>query len=150
MRRRHDALHPLTHHHHHALVAALKLKRAGTAESQLSMDEIKNELHHFWEPGGQEHFREEEEILLPVYAEHASLDCPEIPEMLIEHVKIRALVNQVLKSNEKTAERMHELGHLLEAHVRKEERVIFPMIEDALPEAVLQEMAPYLHMNYEK
>lgn len=40
---------------------------------------------------------------------------------------------------------MHELGDLLEKHVRKEERIIFPIIEKALPEDVLEEMAPYIH-----
>lgn len=145
--KRHEALYPLSHHHHHALVAALNLKRAGTEKNQLSLDEIKKDLQHFWEHGGQEHFREEEEILLPVYAQHSSVDLPEISEMLMEHVKIRALVKTVLESTEGHIVRMHELGKMLESHVRKEERVIFPMIENALPEEVLQKMAPYLHMK---
>lgn len=150
MRRRHDALHPLTHHHHHALVAALKLKRAGTEKSELSVEEIKNELDSFWNPGGQEHFREEEEILLPVYAQYASLDQPEIHETLLEHVKIRSLVDWILKTKEDPADAMQELGEMLDAHVRKEERIIFPMIEDVLPEEELQNLKPYLHLNYEK
>lgn len=147
MRRRHEVLHPLSHHHHHALVMALKLKRAGTTKSSLSPDEIRAELKAFWEPGGLEHFREEEEILLPAYAQYASLELPEITEMLLEHVKIRSLVNRVLKENEKNVLVMNELGHLLEAHVRKEERVIFPMIEDALPEKEIQKLQPYFHSN---
>lgn len=147
MRRRHDALHPLTHHHHHALVAALKLKRAGTKDSDLTIEEVKNELRSFWESGGQEHFREEEEILLPVYARYASLDRPEIPEMLLEHVQIRAMVQEILEKGTDLVGQMNQLGKLLEAHVRKEERVIFPTIEDALPEEQLQKLKPYLHTN---
>lgn len=149
MRRRHEALHPLTHHHHHALVAALKLKRAGTGKSTLSIEEIKAELKAFWEPGGQEHFREEEEVLLPAYARHASLDLPEITEMLLEHVRIRSLVKDILEEEGKPVPLMNELGHLLEEHVRKEERVIFPMIEDTLPEIEIQKLRPYLHSNHD-
>lgn len=147
MRRRHDALHPLTHHHHHALVAALKLKRAGTDKSQLSPEEVKEALQSFWEPGGQEHFREEEEILLPMYARYSRLGHPEITEMLLEHVKIRSLVGEILENGGPLAERMNELGHLLEQHVRREERVIFPMIEEALPEEALQAISPYFQEN---
>ena len=42
---------------------------------------------------------------------------------------------------------MNELGELLETHIRKEERIIFPMIEEALPEEKLQELGFYLHIN---
>ncbi|MEI3614953.1 hypothetical protein [Pseudogracilibacillus sp. SO30301A] len=41
---------------------------------------------------------------------------------------------------------MQELSFILKAHVRKEARIIFPMIKKALPEEVLQEMVPYLQI----
>lgn len=126
------------------LHTALKLKRAGTKESRISMEEILQDAKNFWEPGGQEHFREEEEILLPTYAEYAKIDQPEIVEMLLEHVSIRSGMNRLLK-NELNIEEMHELGNLLEKHIRKEERIIFPMIEKALPEEKLKEIETYLH-----
>lgn len=147
MRRRHEALHPLTHHHHHALVAAMKLKKAGTQKGELTLGELKRELRDFWDPGGQEHFREEEEIVLPVYSRYAELNIPEIIEMLLEHVQIRGMVQEVLDIPDVSFERMNELGQLLEVHVRKEERVVFPMIEDAIPEDELQKLKPYLHSD---
>jgi iron-sulfur cluster repair protein YtfE (RIC family) len=148
--KRHKALHPLSHHHHHALVAALRLKRVGTDQSEWTAEEMVAELKRFWENGGNEHFREEEEILLPAYAQFADIHQPEIVENLLEHVKIRALVDRVLRSQPPSIEYMHELGHMLEAHVRKEERVIFPKIEQALPEERLYDLAPYFHMNASK
>jgi hemerythrin-like domain-containing protein len=150
VRKRHEALQPLTHHHHHALVVALKLKRAGTEESKLSSEEIRQALRTFWEQGGQEHFREEEEILLPAYARHETLHAPEIAEALLEHVRVRSLAGEILEARDDSIEKMHELGDLLDAHVHKEERVIFPMIEDALPEEQLQALAPYFHMNHDQ
>lgn len=116
----------------------------------MSIAEIRDALRTFWEPGGQEHFREEEEILLPVYARYAPLDAPEIAEALLEHVRIRSLVGVILEARDGSIENMHELGNLLDAHVRKEERVIFPMIEDALPEEQLQALAPHFHMNHDQ
>lgn len=143
--KRHESLKPLSRHHMIALHLALKLSRAGTDESKLTNEEVKQELAEFWHPNGQEHFREEEEILLTAFAQHASIDRPEITDMLLEHVKIRALIDTILTSETIDVSVMHKLGNILEVHVRKEERVIFPMIEKALPEEVLTRLAPYLH-----
>lgn len=143
--KRHVSLQPLSRHHMVALHLALKLRRAGTAESRLTLKEIHEEVIDFWQSDGQRHFREEEEIVLPTYAKYASINTPEIIELLLEHVKIRSLFEQIVDATKINTETMHELGILLDHHVRKEERVIFPMIEKALPEKVLAKIAPYLH-----
>lgn len=144
--KRHEALYPLSHHHHHALFLALKLRRAGTDKSKLTTMEIKNELIQFWDNGGQEHFREEEEVLLPSYAlHHGSINQPEIIEMLLEHVNIRALIQKIKQMDSDLEPVLQQLGNMLEAHIRKEERILFPMIEKALPEEALEALAPYLH-----
>lgn len=141
--KRHESLYPLSHHHHHALFLALKLKRSGTEKAMLANNLLKNELIWFWENSGQQHFRDEEEILLPHYAIYGSLDREEIREMLLEHVQIRSLIFQIEKSDPNSA-LFQELGELLEEHVRKEERVIFPFIEEALPDGMLEDLAPLL------
>lgn len=141
---RHESLKPLSRHHMIALLLALNLRRVGTDKSKLTSKEMQVKLKEFWLPQGQEHFREEEEILVTAFAQHANVDIPEVQEMLMEHVKIRALIDTILKMDEIDISVMHELGELLDLHIRKEERVLFPMIEKALPEEVLQEMAPYL------
>lgn len=143
--KRHETLIPLSRHHMVGLHVALKLSRAGTEESRLTLDEILRDARAFWQPGGQEHFREEEEILLPAYAEYADIHKQEIIEMLLEHVTIRAGMNKLLGKEGMPLQDMQKLGKLLESHIRKEERLIFPMIEKALPEVKLRELAPYLH-----
>ncbi|MFC3039695.1 hemerythrin domain-containing protein [Virgibacillus xinjiangensis] len=145
--KRHESLYPLSHHHHHALFMALQLRRIGTEKSKLTADEMKNNLEYFWERDGNQHFRDEEEILLPVYAQHDSVERQEISEMLMEHVIIRSHIQQILASEEDPTSLMNHLGQLLETHIRKEERVIFPMIEKALPEEELKRMEPYLHVS---
>ncbi len=122
----------------------LKLSRSGIEESKLTLDEIITDTKKFWQPGGQEHFREEEEIVLPVYAKYTEINKPEIVEMLLEHVRIRSGIKQLLDDELELTE-MRELGKLLQSHIRKEEQVIFPMIEAALPEDELEKLAPYLH-----
>ena len=148
--KRHEALHPLSHHHTQALFIALKLRQAGTEKSRFTIEEVKQDVQDFWKPEGNEHFREEEEILLTAFAQYASIERPEIEEMLLEHVKIRAQMDTLLQSEAIDISLMNDLGVLLESHIRKEERIIFPMIEEALPEEKLQELGSYLHINNEE
>ncbi|HIS29047.1 MAG TPA: hemerythrin domain-containing protein [Candidatus Avamphibacillus intestinigallinarum] len=144
--KRHESLHPLSHHHTNALHVALKLRRVGTDKARESLDEVINDLDDFWNPAGQEHFREEEEVLLGTYAEYVDISTvPEVQEMLIEHIQIRARINQILRAEEPDLAFIRELGEFLNDHIRKEERVIFPMIEQAIPDERLVELAEYIH-----
>lgn len=145
--KRHIALQPLSRHHMLGLHIGLKLSRAGTEESRISLEEIITDAKKFW-PGAEKHFREEEEIVLPTYAMYAEINKPEIIEMLLEHVTIRCRMKQLI-NNELNLAELRSLGTLLRNHIRKEEQVIFPMIENALPEAELEKLAPYLHEHDE-
>ncbi|WP_240375478.1 hemerythrin domain-containing protein [Bacillus piscicola] len=150
---RHESLYPLSHHHHRALFLALKLKRAGTEKSRFSIEQIAEDLKDFWEPGGDQHFREEEEILLPAFSEFATIERPEIIDMLLEHVTIRAAIQGLLYAFDQEnftdwsdlLPKMHRLGHLLEEHVRKEERIVFPLIEASIPEEKLRKLEQLFH-----
>lgn len=142
--RRHEALQPLSRHHMMGLHVGLKLSRAGTEESNIPTEQIIEDAMEFWCLGGQEHFREEEEVLLPAYALYEDIHQPDIVEMLLEHVLIRSGMDELCRGKI-SEEQMGELGELLHGHIRKEERILFPMIEEALPEEKLQELAPYLH-----
>lgn len=135
--KRHKGLHPLSHHHHHALVAAHRLMKAGSEESKFPLEALPGILETFWRDEGQQHFREEEELLLPLYARYAPLDRPEITDMLLEHVQIRSMVMQALSQEAPSATFLREIGQILEKHVRKEERVTFGIIEEAIPDDVL-------------
>lgn len=134
--RRHTALQPLSRHHHHALVLAQLL-----VKQQETPDVLKEKIKAFWTNGGQEHFREEEEVLLPEFAKHANVARPEILDLLVEHIQVRSLINEIC--NENKVEKMVTLGELLRSHIHKEERVVFPMIESALTEEQLQSLEPY-------
>ncbi|WP_231633172.1 hemerythrin domain-containing protein [Numidum massiliense] len=137
---RHEGLHRLSGHHHHALVIAHRLMKAGGGDSQWTPLELQQKLRDFWDNGGNEHFREEEEILLPTYVRYADIERPEVVEMLLDHVELRSMVQLILAAETPRVEDLRTLGELLEDHVRKEERVIFPLIEKAIPEDVLREL----------
>ncbi|MFD2624120.1 hemerythrin domain-containing protein [Salibacterium salarium] len=145
--KRHESLYSLSHHHHHGLFLSLNLKRVNTEKARYTAEKVLEDTRNFWNPGGIQHFREEEEILLPAFAQFASVDIPEIKTMLIDHVRIRTMMDKVTNAKAPDVEEMQHLGALLENHIRTEERIIFPMIERALPEEKLQELSYFLHVN---
>lgn len=137
--KRHDALAPLSRDHHHALVVAQRLKRAGEATAA----NARQAFLEYWRADGQRHFREEEDILLPSFAGYGDPEAPIVARVLIDHVRIRRLADEV------AAERppigvLQALGEQLGDHVRREERELFPLIEQALPEAELKRLVRLL------
>lgn len=139
--RRHEGLRLLSEDHHHALVEARHLKRAGTEEAKLGVRETAERFVGFWEKDGQLHFRREEEILLPAYSAYGQPDAPAIVTLLTQHMVLRRKaweVGEALRGDRVEVETLRELGQLFEEHVRHEERVAFPLMEEAMPEEVLQ------------
>src|SRR5699024_3691469 len=94
--KRHEKLKPLSRHHMEDLHLTLKLKREGTEKSQLNLEEIRKEEEEYWNPNGQNHFREEEEILLPAYAQYADINDATVIDVLLEHVTIRSHMSKLL------------------------------------------------------
>ena len=126
-RRRSEALAPLSREHHHALKHAMELKRAREDDARSTWQRF----IEFWEDEGGSHFVEEETELLPAYARVADPSHPAVIRTLLEHVLIRARIAAIAEQPEPLADQLHELGAWLELHVRHEERVLFPLIEDA-------------------
>ena len=70
-----------------------------------------------------------------------------ILQMLTQHARIRGLAMQLsdeLKQDEIREDTLRNLGEQLEAHIRLEERQVFPLIEETLPEHALQEVSSRL------
>jgi len=129
--KRHPALAPLSRDHHHALVVARTLCRATPENAPEAADAFLS----FWRADGQAHFRVEEETLLPAFAAHGDPRHPAVIQTLVDHLVIR---RDALEAAElPRAERLQELGVRLAAHVRLEERELFPLVEQVLPEREL-------------
>jgi iron-sulfur cluster repair protein YtfE (RIC family) len=135
--KRSDALASLSRDHHHGLVVAQGLRRA-TAKTA---SEARSAFLSFWQSEGRRHFRVEEEVLLPALARHAPADQAAVVQVLVDHVEIRRRADDLRDEPAPALERVHELGERLHHHIRHEERVLFPLIEDALSEPELSELA---------
>ena len=136
--KRHPALVPLSHDHHQVLVIAQRLRRATNATAT----EISDAFLAAWESEEKQHFRLEEELLLPAYAAHGDPGHPVVMRMLQDHMLIRRDAARL--ANDPSLELLHELGNRLADHVRLEERELFPLIEETMPESELQALGERL------
>ena len=125
--KRDAALTPLSHDHHQALYQALQLRRA----TDQNVAEVRDGALAFWADDGAEHFRIEEEVLLPAFAAAGDPADEAVVTVLVDHVWIRERMAR-LAADELDLGGVHELGERLAAHVRHEERVLFPLIEETL------------------
>ena len=128
--KRNEALAQLSRDHHQALARALKLKRA----DESSAAEALREMVEFFDAHGALHFRVEEDVLLPGYVRDAGADPndDQIVRVLTDHVWIRARIAALREATAPPPAELRELGQRLDDHVRHEERVLFPAIEQAL------------------
>jgi hemerythrin-like domain-containing protein len=149
--RRHGALVPLSHDHHRALVTArrLRLAAAGALEARLVAARA---FLVFFAGHASGHLRDEEERIFPLLMEGRSEAPKELARALVEHAQLRSLATRMqseLTARNVTGATLRCVGDLLDAHVRLEERLLFPMIEeyataslDLLVEAALEDILP--------
>jgi hypothetical protein len=130
--KRDKALVDLSHDHHDALYRAMRMQRASADD----LPGVRDDVLTFWIGHGAKHFRIEEELLLPAFAAVGDPTDDAVVAVLTDHVWIRERMAR-LAAGELDLAGVHELGERLAAHVRHEERVLFPLIERTLgPDAL--------------
>jgi hypothetical protein len=135
--KRSEALKPLSHEHHHALfVAKVICDQEGAGDS-------KERFLEFWRSESEQHFRVEEEILLPGSGLPGPDQDEEVARMLSDHLAIRRGAAR-LAADEASPAEIVELAERLRAHVRFEERELFPRIERELAPEALERLAAQL------
>jgi hemerythrin-like domain-containing protein len=131
--KRHPALIPLSHDHHDALVAARRLRRAADGAEPAAAAAA---FLAFFVAEAVGHFRQEEELLFPQTVDREETQSL-VVEALLQHQRLHGLVAELatdLATGSTRPAVMRDLGQLLEAHVRLEERQLFPLIEELLGE----------------
>jgi hemerythrin-like domain-containing protein len=127
----------LSRDHHEALVVAQQLRRATDATAA----EARTAFLTYWSRHGRLHFRLEEEVLFPAYAGHGDPHDPVVLQALGEHAMIRHRADALAAATSADPGALALLGDALAAHVRLEEREVFPLIERVMPEHELDAVA---------
>jgi hemerythrin-like domain-containing protein len=138
--KRSEALASLSRDHHHALVVAQKLRRATDATSRQARDAFLA----YWTDHGREHFRLEEELLFPAYAGYGDPHDPLVLRALGQHVMLRHRAAALADGGTALPGSLEQLGAELAAHVRLEEREVFPLMERVMPTHELEAVARQL------
>jgi hemerythrin-like domain-containing protein len=139
--KRHSSLVPLSRDHHGALMLAQLIKKDAPAYTGLpttTEGKAKYALE-FYEAHLVKHFAQEEQMLRSVTRTHPSLELPSA-EIFSEHKQLHELFALMNTVPDKEAV-LNQAGHALEAHIRKEERILFPLVEKNCSEEELQQLA---------
>ena len=125
--KRSTALQPLSREHHTALTLAKACERAAQSRDEGLVAKTCQRVIRAFSAELEPHFQVEEQSLLPLLrsAETQSL----VQRTLADHQQLRALLDD-LRRNDREA--LGSFGKGLSAHVRFEERELFPVIENLL------------------
>lgn len=130
---RHPSLIHLSHDHHHGLALALRCRKQALGQIKpvgvQGLEAGAKEVKDFFSKYLALHFQAEEEILFPIIRSCASESQQMVEDLIEEHKQIR---EQVVRLEEKAslAKILFDLGDLLEHHIRREERELFPLFEN--------------------
>jgi len=139
--KRHPSLAPLSREHHTALILAQLLKENAPEYKGLPVDTEGKIAYavNIFKNSLQDHFAKEESVLEKIRKDDIEL-IKLAEEIKAEHLQLTQMFLG-LESSTIPKQSMHELGITLEEHIRKEERVLFPMIESKCSETEFEEIS---------
>ena len=141
--KRHPALIPLSRDHHDGLVQAMRLRRAaadGDASARLA---TAREFVEFFRNNERVHLRAEEEELFPLFLRHVHSQPALLRLARVQHMQLEGFERKLaiaVAAGIVDRATLHAAGELLEAHIRLEERQLFPLIEELVPGDELQRL----------
>jgi iron-sulfur cluster repair protein YtfE (RIC family) len=140
---RHPSLVLLSHDHHHGLALALRCRKQSLGQIKpMGAEGLRaraQEFLDFYRANLVAHFKAEEEVLFPLMRQQV-LGCGVMIDQLVrDHEQLRRSVRQ-LEAGTGLAKLIFDLGDLLERHIRKEERELFPLFEAHVDEAQAEAM----------
>ena len=139
---------PLSKDHHEGLLFGWKIKQGLRNGTDLAV--IADFIQWFWETDLEDHFRKEEQVL----AIHLPADNRHVLQMKEEHEQLEALVH--LSAMVKDEDIFLQLADGVQAHIRFEERVLFPYAEEVISPTAMDVIAKELlkdkpaHRKWEK
>ena len=135
--KRHPALIPLSREHHGALILARLLQKDAPVYKGLPTDiqEKAEYAYKFYQEELVKHFEDEERVLKLVTGVESNLDLM-IKTIYSEHQELHKLFQSIDKHPDLTSH-LDQIGKTLETHVRKEERELFPLMQETCNEDLM-------------
>ncbi len=142
--KRHPSLTPLSREHHPVLILAQLLKKDTPAYKGMPTEPAAKAAYalNLFLTDMKKHFSKEELLLQKVAGLNTQID-KLTKEIVQEHQELASDFLAITSSRDRVNE-LDALGKKLEQHIRKEERELFPLIEQYCTGALLNELAPLL------
>ena len=143
--KRHSLLSPLSRQHHGGLILSQLLKRDAPGYKLLPADTEGKILYaiRFYNSDLLPHFEIEEKVFETLTGIDNSLD-KIMKELVEDHVELRKYFTHIV-GLEDAVSYLDTIGHLLEKHIRKEDRELFPMIESLVDKTRMDTIAQLLN-----
>ena len=141
--KRHPALSPLSRDHHNGLVQAVRLRRAAADGDPSARLAAAREFGEFFRNEERAHLRDEEEELFPLLHRHVPAQPAPLSEARVQHVQLQGFDRKLeiaVAAGSVDRETLAAAGALLDAHIRLEERQLFPLIEELVPDGALRRL----------
>lgn len=122
--KRSKQLAPLSREHHDGLLFVWKLRQG--LGNNIAIEILRNFCNWYWNNHIKPHFYQEEKILLQYISSNHKLAA----QLKKEHTDIRELILTI--DQEADSVTLVLLANLLEKHIRFEERILFPHLEETL------------------
>jgi hemerythrin-like domain-containing protein len=133
---RNENLYVFSHEHHHGLIFAVRIRKAHQADAET----LKRYIEDFWDNSLIFHFDNEEKLFLNFITD------AELKErFLSEHKQIRTLYQDIKNENIDVIEKSKRFGILINDHIRFEERILFPWLQENLTSVELKQIGTSLH-----
>ncbi len=145
---RHSTLQPLSRQHHQGLLVSLLLDKG--LKKNASLKEMRDFILQFWEDELRQHFEKEDLLFLPLADTYPQL-IEHLTQLKNVHQEIRMLIQKL--NNEIRSEQLETItsfSNNLEKHIRFEERQLFNIIQETLPENELNNFESELNLITEK
>ncbi|HVZ57559.1 MAG TPA: hemerythrin domain-containing protein [Chitinophagaceae bacterium] len=131
----------LSRDHHHALLLGWKIRKG--LSGKVDPVRIAALATDFNEKHLKNHFRQEEDLLF----RHLPDADPLREKGYRDHEQLQQLFDQIRTAP--GSDTLEKLTRDLDEHIRFEERMLFPHLEDLLPEPVLQDAAARLEAEHQ-
>lgn len=131
----------LSRDHHIGLLFAWKIKQGVT--KKVDTLRMKNYVNFFWDQHLKDHFLDEEVLLFNRF------DSEELcVQAKKDHQQIIYLIEYVNAAIQGDYSVYEKLVSFLDQHIRFEERVVFPHLEETLPDSILTSIGHFLEKQH--
>ena len=138
--KRSDELKVLSREHHLGLLFSWKIKEG--IKLNIEPSRLRAYMNYFWQGHLKNHFLNEDVLLFNM------IDEPVCKQAKNDHIAIMSQIDTLNTFGKDDLSAYHKLAEMLSNHIRFEERIAFPYLEEKLSEAKLHGVSLFLEKEH--